>query len=435
MDVIKANRRKIENIFAMCILTVFMGQIYISPYTYGFRLSLAVVVLSLFLLYFKDYNELLICTLVGFLMFAFRGMITYLSSGNLTLSDVAMIYIPVIAFYIPFGLLFRLLEVRAMSNRPLNFMLSLWVCDSFSNLIEACFRKVWTSGPFDKIVMAIIIMGGLRTIVTYMVYWLSNYYVSRFKIDQKEKYYKELVLFTSRLKTELFFLKKSRSEIESTVSFLHEYYQKVNDPDLKGPLLKIAKDIHEVKKDYLRVIAGMESAFTMKSPINYMSNRDILFIIKDNMVKIAQKQHKKIIVTVDYNTLFTLKEYYPIISILNNLTINSIDAIHNYGHVYIDCLYTDDLIRFRVKDNGVGIREDKLDAIFGAGYSTKYDKVTGEMSSGIGLTHVEQIVKKHFEGHISVRSELGNFTEFIVEIPYVKVGGGLSNDTFNLRCR
>ncbi|MCT4595518.1 MAG: ATP-binding protein [Anaeromicrobium sp.] len=425
MHIIKMNRRKIENIFAMCILTVFMGQIYISPYTYGFRLSLAVVVLSLFLLYFKDYNELLICTLVGIFMFAFRGMITYLGSGNLNLRDVIMIYIPVIAFYVPFGLLFHLLEVRVNSNKPLNFMLTLWVCDSFSNLIEAIVRKVWTSGPFDKIVMAIIIMGGLRTIMTYMVYWLSNYYVGKFEIDQKEKYYKELVLFTSKLKTELFFLEKSRDEIERTVSFIHEYYHKVNDPDLKAPLLKIAKDIHEVKKDYLRVIAGMESAFTMKSPLNYMSNRDILLIIKDNMVKIAQKQEKKIIVTIDYNILFTLKEYYPIISILNNLAINSIDAIHNYGHVYINCLYKNDLIRFTIKDDGVGIREDKLNAIFGAGYSTKYDKVTGKMSSGIGLTHVKQIVKKHFQGHISVNSQVDKFTEFIIEIPYEKVGGGL----------
>ncbi len=37
------NRRKVENIIAICILTVFMGQIYISPFAFGFRLTFSVL--------------------------------------------------------------------------------------------------------------------------------------------------------------------------------------------------------------------------------------------------------------------------------------------------------------------------------------------------------------------------------------------------------
>ena len=131
------NRRKIENIFAICILTVFMGQIYISPFALGFRLSFAVVALALFLIYFKDYNEFLICTLVGVLMFLFRSFIAYVEVENVTLTDTLLLYLPVLTFYIPYGILFNLLEVRKKFYKPIPFMLSLWVCDSTPNIIEA----------------------------------------------------------------------------------------------------------------------------------------------------------------------------------------------------------------------------------------------------------------------------------------------------------
>lgn len=401
-----------------------MGQIYITPYAYGFRLSFAVVILPLFLLYFKDYNAILICILVGLSMFLFRSLVAFLSNGFYSFGEAILIYIPVVTFYISFGLLFQLLEVRHKTNNPLNFMLSLWVCDSFSNLVEAFTRKVWTSGHFDKIIMMIIIIGFIRTVVNYLVFWLSNYYVRRFKNDQKEKQLKELVLFTSRLKTELFFLNKSRNDIENTVSLIHDYYHNIKDPDLKAILLKVAKEIHEVKKDYLRVIAGMESAFAKKGPNNYMSNKDILYIIKDNMIKIIEKHNKKISISINYNYIFTTKEYYQLISILNNLTINSIEAIDKFGEIKIDCFSSNDIVKFIVWDNGAGIREDKLIDIFDAGYSSKYDKLTGKMSSGVGLTHVQHIVEIYFKGKIRVESELNKYTQFTIEIPYYKLNGG-----------
>ncbi|SHK20159.1 sensor histidine kinase [Paramaledivibacter caminithermalis] len=424
MEIIKENRRKIENIFAICILTVFMGQIYITPYAYGFRLSLAVLILSLFLLYFKDYNEILICILVGFLMFIFRSLITFLSYGNHSFIGTILIYLPVISFYVSFGILFKLLEVRNKINNPINFMLSLWVCDSFSNLVEAFIRKIWTLGNFDKTVILIIMMGCIRTIITYMVFWMSNYYVRRFKNDQREKQLKELVLFTSHLKTELFFLNKSRNDIENTVSLIHDYYHNVKSPDLKAILLKVAKEIHEVKKDYLRVIAGMEAAFNKEDPLNYMSNKDILYIIKDNMLKIAAKHNKQIDLSIYYDTIFTTKEFYQLISIINNLAINSIEAIDKFGKIKIDCYNDNNIVKFIVWDNGEGIRKDKLLDIFDAGYSSKYDKITGKMSSGVGLTHVKHIVENYFNGSIEVESEINKYTKFIVKIPYSKLVGG-----------
>ena len=63
-----------------------------------------------------------------------------------------------------------------------------------------------------------------------------------------------------------------------------------------------------------------------------------------------------------------------------------------------------------VKDCGVGIPADKLDSIFNPFYSTK------EQGTGLGLSIVNRIVESH-GGSISVKSKVGEGTEFIVTFP------------------
>lgn len=395
-----------------------MGQIYISPFAFGFRLSFAVVFLALFLIYFEDYNELIISTLVGILMFFFRSFIHYVEVDGASWSQTVSLYLPVLAFYIPYGVLFNLLEVRKKFYKPIPFMISLWVCDSIPNILEAILRRAWLDSPFDKVVLAIILIGGIRTIFTYFVFWISHYYVKRFKSDQKEKYFRELIIFTAKLKTELFFLRKSKNDIEEAMVLSHRSYENTKDLAIKPDLLKIAKEIHEVKKDYSRVIEGMDSTLNAESVMKFMSIRDILLLIRDNATNLSNKRNKPIEIKIDHDKMFTTKEFYPIISVLNNLTTNAIDALNTYGHITITSRYENDALYLTVRDDGEGIDTEDIDSIFDAGYSTKYDRDTGNMSTGIGLTHVKQIIENHFHGTIKVNSKKGWGTEFIIRIPH-----------------
>ncbi|MFM8738843.1 MAG: ATP-binding protein, partial [Cytophagales bacterium] len=60
-----------------------------------------------------------------------------------------------------------------------------------------------------------------------------------------------------------------------------------------------------------------------------------------------------------------------------------------------------------VKDNGTGIEPEALEKIFIPFFSTK------KTGSGIGLSLSRQIMRQH-EGNISVKSVLGEGTEFIL---------------------
>jgi signal transduction histidine kinase len=68
---------------------------------------------------------------------------------------------------------------------------------------------------------------------------------------------------------------------------------------------------------------------------------------------------------------------------------------------------------FYVEDNGIGISEDHQHNIFRIFHRLEPDKTEGD---GLGLTIVKRIVEKH-RGSISVRSEPGKGSVFIVELP------------------
>lgn len=411
------------NIFMISMISVLMGQFYISPPNLGFRLTLAVFFMSLFLLYFRNYNIMLITMSVGISTFLFRSTVYYVSS-DVAFWNAVIEYLPVLSYYLFFGLFFMFFDVRKYMDQPFNFFMTLWVCDTIPNIIEASIRKSWNLMPFDRLIIMIVIVGLIRTILTLLAYYSTRHYFGHFKRNEREKYFREIVIFLARLKTELFLLNKSRDDIEKAVALGHNLYDDMEDEETKKSLIHIIKDIHEIKKDYMRVIAGMTAVFKIDTAIHYMSIKDILDLVSDNLEKLALECNKKIVVRKSYDRLFTTQDFYALISILDNLTVNSLDAIEGYGEVYIKVRIIGETIIFEVQDTGSGIPEEKQQQVFNLGYTTKYDKQTGKMSTGVGLSHVRQLACEYFGGEIEVESEMGKMTRFILKIPVQRLVEG-----------
>ncbi|MGM0441452.1 MAG: ATP-binding protein [Elusimicrobiota bacterium] len=69
-----------------------------------------------------------------------------------------------------------------------------------------------------------------------------------------------------------------------------------------------------------------------------------------------------------------------------------------------------DKLQIRIKDNGCGIPEEKLDKIFDAFFSTK------EGGTGLGMSSAKNITERH-NGKIEIDSQVGEGTEIILTIP------------------
>ncbi|MFO1482372.1 MAG: ATP-binding protein [Verrucomicrobiaceae bacterium] len=110
------------------------------------------------------------------------------------------------------------------------------------------------------------------------------------------------------------------------------------------------------------------------------------------------------------------------VQVFINLVQNAIDAMgtKKYPEGESPCLHLSahasrDNIIFTIKDNGPGIPAAIRDKIFDPFFTTK-DVGQG---MGLGLSICNRIIADH-GGRINVRSEPGQFTEFIIELPSVE---------------
>jgi len=108
--------------------------------------------------------------------------------------------------------------------------------------------------------------------------------------------------------------------------------------------------------------------------------------------------------------------------VISNLVINADQAMPDGGNLYIDveniniingqgpAIKNGRYIKIVIKDEGAGIDKTSYDRIFDPYFTTK------EKGSGLGLTTVYSIIKKH-DGHITVESKPGKGTVFIIYLP------------------
>jgi len=182
-------------------------------------------------------------------------------------------------------------------------------------------------------------------------------------------------------------------------------------------MLNLSKDIHEIKKDSQRVISGMESLLPEYRNKENMLIGEILEIIQENTKRYVQVLDKDIEIVLDIGNDYIISDYHSLISVLNNLINNAIESFNKTGYIHIAERIEARNMIFEITDNGTGIKPKDLQAIFKPGFSTKFDKKTGRMSTGIGLTHVKELVESYYKGQIYVESELGKGTVFKVFLP------------------
>ncbi|KUK74183.1 MAG: PAS/PAC sensor signal transduction histidine kinase [Clostridiales bacterium 38_11] len=93
-----------------------------------------------------------------------------------------------------------------------------------------------------------------------------------------------------------------------------------------------------------------------------------------------------------------------------NIIKNSVQAINDNGHIFIDIKETNEKIHIVIKDTGIGIKDDELKNIFEPFYTTKKD------GTGLGLSTAYKTIRDN-DGRLEVSSKYKEGTEFIITIP------------------
>ena len=219
--------------------------------------------------------------------------------------------------------------------------------------------------------------------------------------SEHENRYQRLFLMTTGLKTEIYLMHKNSEEIERVMSNAYRLYEQILKLELPGQMqqmgLEIARDVHEIKKDYIRIIQGVEQAIGEEYNEESMSFQDILQILEASTYRLLAGKRLDVRLLFDCRDNFTTREHYTLMAVLKNLVNNAIEAIETKkksGTIHIIEKREEDRFVFRV-----------------------LDERTGNIYRGVGLCGVKNAVEEQFKGSICVKSTMGKGAEFRIEIP------------------
>jgi signal transduction histidine kinase len=107
-----------------------------------------------------------------------------------------------------------------------------------------------------------------------------------------------------------------------------------------------------------------------------------------------------------------------LVEALVNIIGNAVKYTQMGGHIIVTAREEDNKILVEIKDDGVGISADDLPHVFDDFY-VGATKPEGERRSGVGLAITKRIIDAH-DGSISVDSELGKGSTFVILLPILK---------------
>ena len=403
------------------------GQLYFSLWAEGFRVSTAAIFYPvLLILLMRESHRPDTGVVTGLCVMAFRVLLDLWQGA--TLAEAVLLEAPGGCFYFFYECFLCLLVRDRRSVSPGKLWVSLLLCDFCSNLLNLALssRLLFLQEPLELLALGGLALG--RAGIAAGILLASRYYHQLLLRQEHEERYRRLFLMTAELKNELYFLKKNAEDIEAVMSSAYRLYEGLpeKEEELKKLALSVARDVHEVKKDNLRIVRGLEQVVTESYDREAMEMKDLIHILERSTRQLLGQQRADIRLECRLEGDVTLQEHYPVLSVLKNLVTNAVEAIQGAsgkGTVWVDCRTREGDLLLTVKDDGPGITARGMKNLFQVGYSTKFDPGTGNINRGVGLPAVQYIVES-LGGEIAVDSAPGEGTCFSVTIPLASVTGG-----------
>jgi signal transduction histidine kinase len=201
--------------------------------------------------------------------------------------------------------------------------------------------------------------------------------------------------------------------------------------EIRNPLAGIAGVIEIVSRD---LPPGSPARAVIKDAKEeaVQINRILTDLLETARPKPPQFQVKDIGATVEHAVLFARQQAitkritielnneeeipavdhdpHQINQVLLNLLLNAIQSMDQPGTIYVTLRRDKDAALITVADQGKGIAPETLPNIFRPFFTTKGH------GTGLGLSLARRIVESH-RGTISVRSEVGKGTQFVIRLP------------------
>ncbi|WP_084031613.1 ATP-binding protein [Anaerobacillus arseniciselenatis] len=423
------NKSIVTKILVIIIVTAILGEFKINPFDSSFRFGLGSAGFFFLLLFYKEVPYRITGLVTGIFTTIFRIGLDYIVLDSFSFFASLQTHSPIIGYYFTFALLLGWMMEKKFYEKPLLLVLFGAFCDAFANFVEIIiifsFSPAYASSSFEK-TLFILVVAIIRSIFVVGLYTMFQANKLNAVYEEQHTRFEHIQKILSELYIEGFYLRKTLNDIESVTAKGHHLYRELKTSELPKEVstlaLTVAQELHEVKKDNQRILAGLEKVIQHEDRKQKISLSDIIDLSIKSNEKYGQFLQKEVQFSTNQQSNFNVAPVYPLLVIINNLVANAIEALSSEGHIKINTRIVDSHHIIEVIDNGVGIDEDEREVIFEPGYTTKFDD-SGQASTGIGLSHVKSMVQE-LGGTIEVSSdEKGTAFTMLLPISVIEAKG------------
>ena len=411
------------------LLVAATSQLYLAAFADGFRISAAAVFYPVLIIaLMRDSTKPDTGFVTAICVMAVRVTLDLFSGSSL--SQSLMLDYPGGIYYLIYDFLLCLMISDRRSATHRHMCAAFCTADICSNAIILLLSGQRLVLATSSTLTSLILLGIARGCAATALLWLGHFYYQLLQRQEHERRYQRLFIMTAELKNELYFLKKDSEDIEGVMTRAYRLYEQLGDLDvpeeIRSLALSIAREVHEIKKDNLRIIRGIEGEVADVYDQEEMRISDLFQILEDSTRRLLGKQRVNIRLECHYEDNIKIIEHYRLLSVIKNLVTNAVEAIQSAsgrGVVRVDEFVRQGHLTLRVTDNGPGISPRAMNNLFKVGYSTKFDPNTGNISRGVGLPAVQFIVEE-LGGKLHVDSTPEKGAQFTVIVPLDAIQGG-----------
>ena len=244
------------------LLVVLASQISISMVSVDFKISVAIVLLPIFVFLSPHFPILRVALLSAPGVFLLRVVFQWITTGTPTGSWLA--HAPEMLFYLIYGVLLSL-YFKKIPFLPFHWKkcIPLVAIDAAANFAELLVR-LGRAALVPEILLQLIAVGVGRSLLVLAAIRALDYYGFQVLRREDAERYQRLLMMTASLKSEVAWMDKGTDLIENTMNSAYQLYSQLRTghtgPSAVNTALTIAKDIHEVKKEYFLIMRGISEA-------------------------------------------------------------------------------------------------------------------------------------------------------------------------------
>ncbi len=196
-------------------------------------------------------------------------------------------------------------------------------------------------------------------------------------------------------------------------------------PQAKGPVVQRALDAIDRQVGHMvRLVDDLLDLSRINTgKVELRKERVSLSTIIEHAVQtsapLVQKQQHEFVVTMPPEDIRLIADRTRLTQVVANLLNNAAKYSPPGGRIELIAVHEGPEVVITVRDQGIGIRPEMLDSVFGLFVQSDRTADRSQGGLGIGLTLVKSLVEMH-GGTVSAHSEgLGHGSEFVVRLPII----------------